>query len=85
MGDKAAIERSTTGCLVLLSAFPPPCRGGEAERPTAKARSSCQRWPRIPKPVDPTWFRDAKSGLFVHYGLPSIPAGAVTPGVSALG
>jgi alpha-L-fucosidase len=26
-------------------------------------------------PADATWFRDAKFGLFVHYGLPAIPAG----------
>ena len=26
-------------------------------------------------PADTTWFRDAKFGLFVHYGLYSIPAG----------
>jgi alpha-L-fucosidase len=26
-------------------------------------------------PADTTWFRDAKFGLFVHYGLPAIPAG----------
>lgn len=27
----------------------------------------------MPPPID--WFRDAKFGLFIHFGLPSIPAG----------
>lgn len=32
-----------------------------------------------PQPVTPRWFKDAKLGFFIHYGLYSIPAWAYQP------
>src|SRR5262245_26335794 len=74
----------------LLSARQPSAIGdpasarAEDERASARlaeAPAARRRQPSAPRAVDPVkekrleWFREAKYGLFIHWGLYAIPAG----------
>ncbi len=47
---------------------------------TATAQTYQPNWPSIDSRPIPTWFTDAKFGIFIHWGLYSVPSWAPTEG-----
>ncbi len=39
-------------------------------------------WKSLDKRETPTWFKDAKFGIFIHWGLYSVPSWVVKPSVA---
>ena len=54
--------------------------GGASEQPPASAGKFDPNWESIQTHEVPQWYHDAKLGIFVHWGLYSVPAWATPIG-----
>jgi alpha-L-fucosidase len=69
---------SGTAMITLLLLTLSAC-GGEAPAPTETVQYE-PTWESIQKHTAPQWYNDAKFGIFVHWGLYSVPAWATPSG-----
>ena len=60
--NRTALSVGLTFLLALLPAVETPA----AEKPYKET------WESLQKHADPEWFRDAKFGLFIHWGISSL-------------
>ncbi len=70
-------RRDFMGMTVMASLT--ACGGGPAPEQTAEAKYQ-PNWESLQAHIAPPWFNDAKLGIFVHWGLYSVPAWATPVG-----